>query len=161
MEQSKEKSRKGIGGWLILPLLGLIISPLRLIYMIYDDLWPIFSPDYWAELTNPDSLSYHPLWYSLLVFEVAGNLIIFLLGLAALLSFLRKSRKTPRLVIIWLLLALVFAAADTYFKGFIPGAAEQFDNISTSSDLWRTGITAVIWIPYFLASKRVKATFLN
>lgn len=160
MGQAEQKLRKGIGGWLILPLLGLIISPLRLIYMVYADLWPIFSPDYWEELTSPDSLSYHPLWFSVLVFEVAGNVIILLLGLAALLSFLRKSRRTPRMVVIFLFLALVFAATDAYFKSFIPGAAERLD-INQSSDLWRTGITAAIWIPYFLISTRVKATFLN
>jgi hypothetical protein len=158
MEQ--QKSLKGIRGWLILPLLGLILSPLRLIYMIYEEMWPIFSSDYWEALTSPTSESYHPLWWSVLIFEVAGNLTIFLLLLAALLSFLKKSRKAPKLVILWYLLAFVFAAADTYFRGYIPGATEQNDTI-LSSELWRTGITAAIWIPYFLVSKRVKATFAN
>jgi VanZ family protein len=160
MEQSKEKSLKGIGGWLILPLLGLILSPLRLIYMVYEDLWPIFSPDYWEDLTSPTSQLYHPLWSRVLIFEVAGNVTIFLLGLAALVAFLKKSRKAPRLIIMWLLLALIFAGADYYFRGYIPGAAEQYDTIFLS-ELWRTGITAAIWIPYFLISKRVKATFVN
>jgi hypothetical protein len=160
MAQSEQKSPKGIGGWLVLPLLGLIISPLRLVYMIYEELWPIFSADYWQELTSPDSLSYHPLWFSVLLFEVAGNTIVFFLGLAALLSYLRKSRKAPRLVILWFLLAFVLVAADTYFRSIIPGAAEQLAP-SASSELWRAGITAVIWIPYFFISKRVKATFVN
>jgi Protein of unknown function (DUF2569) len=160
MEQSQQKSLKGIGGWLILPLLGLILSPLRLIYMIYEDMWPIFSSDYWEDLTSPDSASYHPLWTSVLIFEVAGNLTIFLLGLAALLYFLKKSRKAPRLVILWLFLGLAFVAADSYFRGYIPGATEQYEAIP-SSELWRAGITAAIWIPYFLASKRVRATFVN
>ena len=160
MEESVQKSSKGIGGWLILPLLGLILSPLRLVYMIYEDLWPIFSPDYWEELTSPDSPFYHELWKSVLIFEVAGNLAVFLLGLLALISFLRKSRKAPRWIILWFLLAFVFVAADTYFRTYIPGAAEQLDTIPVS-ELWRTGITAAIWIPYFLVSKRVTATFVN
>jgi Protein of unknown function (DUF2569) len=160
MEQSQQKSLKGIGGWLILPLLGLILGPLRLIYMIYEDMWPIFSSDYWEDLTSPESASYHPLWRSVLIFEVAGNLAIFLLVLAALFTFLKKSRKAPRLVIMWLFLGLVFAAADFYFKGYIPGAREQYD-LMPSLEIWRAGITAAIWIPYFLASKRVKATFVN
>jgi Protein of unknown function (DUF2569) len=158
MEQ--QKSLKGIGGWLILPLLGLILSPLRLIYMVYEDLLPIFSPDHWEDLTSPTSQLYHPLWSRVLIFEVAGYVTIFLLGLAALVSFLKKSRKAPRLIILWLLLALVFEGADYYFKGYIPGAAEQFDTMFLSG-LWRAGITAAIWIPYFLISKRVKATFVN
>jgi Protein of unknown function (DUF2569) len=160
MGQSEQKLLKGIGGWLILPLLGLILSPLIKIYMIYEGLWPIFSPDYWEDLTSPSSELYHPLWSRLLIFEVAGNLTIFLLGLAALVSFLKKSRKAPRFVIMWLLLSLVFVAADTYFRGNIPGAVQEYDNI-LSSDLLRAGIPAAIWIPYFLISKRVKATFVN
>ncbi|MBO0798942.1 MAG: DUF2569 domain-containing protein [Blastocatellia bacterium] len=160
MEQSEKTAPKGIGGWLILPLLGLILSPLRLIYMIYEDLWPIFSPDYWDELTSPGSPSYHSLWKSVLIFEVAGNLIVFLLGLAALVSFLRKSRRAPRMVIIWFLLAFVFVAADVYFRGYIPGAEEQPDALPIT-EIWRIGITAVIWVPYFMISKRVRATFLN
>jgi hypothetical protein len=160
MAQSEQKSPKGIGGWLILPLLGLILSPLIKIYMIYEDLWPIFSSDYWEDLTSPTSELYHPLWTRVLIYEVAGNLTIFLLGLAALVSFLKKSRKAPRLVIMWLLLALVFVAADYYFRGYIPGAVQEYDNI-LSSELLRAGIPAAIWIPYFLISKRVKATFVN
>jgi VanZ family protein len=160
MGQSEQKLLKGIGGWLILPLLGLILSPLIKIYMIYEDLWPIFSPDYWDDLTSPTSELYHPLWSRVLIFEVAGNVTIFLLGLAALVSFLKKSRKAPRLVIMWLLLALVFVAADSYFRGYIPGAVQEYDNI-LSSELLRAGIPAAIWIPYFLISKRVKATFVN
>jgi Protein of unknown function (DUF2569) len=160
MEQSQQKSLKGIGGWLILPLLGLILSPLRLIYMIYEGLWPIFSSDYWEDLTSPGSESYHQLWTSVLIFEVVGNLAIFLVGLAALLSFLRKSRKAPKLMILWFFLALVFVGADTYLRGYIPGAALTYEAIP-SIELWRAGITAAIWIPYFLASKRVKATFVN
>jgi hypothetical protein len=160
MGQSEQKLLKGIGGWLILPLLGLILSPLRLAYMVYEDMWPIFSPDYWEDLTSPTSALYHPLWTRVLIFEVAGNLAIFLLGLAALVSFLRRSRKAPRFVIMWLLLGLIFVAADFYFRGYIPGAAQQYD-IIPDFELWRAGITAAIWIPYFLVSKRVKATFVN
>jgi hypothetical protein len=160
MAQSEQKLPKGIGGWLILPLLALILSPLIKIYMIYEDLWPIFSSDYWEDLTSPTSELYHPLWTRVLIFEVAGNLTIFLLGLAALVSFLKKSRKAPRLVILWLLLALAFVAADSYFRSYIPGAVQEYDTIF-SSELWRAAIPAAIWIPYFLISKRVKATFVK
>jgi hypothetical protein len=156
----EKKSLKGIGGLLILPLLGLILSPLIKIYSIYEDLWPIFSSDYWEDLTSPASELYHPLWTRLLIFEVAGQVTIFLLGLAALVSFLKRSRKAPRLVILWLLLALVFAAADFHFKGYIPGAVAEYDTIFPP-ELWSAIIPAAIWIPYFLASKRVKATFVN
>jgi Protein of unknown function (DUF2569) len=160
MEKSEQKSLKGIGGWLILPLLGLIMSPLIMAFSIYEDLSPVFSSDYWEDLTSPTSGLYHPLWERVLIFEAAGHLTIFLLGLAALVSFLRKSRKAPRLVIMWLLLTLVFVAADSYFRGYIPGGVEEFDS-SFLPGIWRAGIPAAIWIPYFLVSKRVKATFVN
>jgi Protein of unknown function (DUF2569) len=156
----EQKSPKGIGGWLILVLLGLILSPLRLILMIYWDMWPLFSTEHWDSLTSPDSASYHPLWNSVLIFEVAGNVTIFLLGLVALLSFLRKRRWAPRLVILCIFLNFVFAAADTYLIKYVIGAPGDLDFASTPEP-WVAGVTALIWIPYFLISKRVKATFVN
>lgn len=158
MENDDAKS--GIGGWLVLPLLGLLLTPLRIAYTLYNDMWPVFSEGYWEVLTTPTSEAYHRFWATLIIFEVIGNLVLILFTLAALWFFLRKSRHAPLMMIIWLVFNLAFVAADFFLAELIPTLAEQSDPESVK-ELIRAVIGAAIWIPYFLVSKRVKATFVK
>lgn len=150
----------GIRGWLILPLLGLFLSPFRISFFLYQEMWPIFSQGYWAILTTPTNETYHPYWAPLLVFEIVGNLLLIVATLAALYFFLTKSRYTPQIMIAWLAFILAFNVLDFFLADLIPAVAAQ-DDFESAKELARACIAAVIWIPYFLISKRVKATFVN
>ena len=59
MNQKAEPS--GLGGWLILPMLGLIFLPIKLGAMLATIYYPIFSEGYWEVLTTPESEAYHAL----------------------------------------------------------------------------------------------------
>jgi len=63
------------------------------------------------------------------------------------------------LVIMLLLSNLVFVAIDYFAADLIPFVAAQED-IGSLTELIRVFIGCVIWVPYFLVSKRVKATFV-
>jgi len=158
MSDVKEKSLEGIAGWLILPLLGLIIAPLRVSFFLYQQLLPVFTEGHWATLTTPGSGAYHPLWAPLLIGEIVGNVSVIALSLVALFFFLRRSLHAPKLVIASLAFSLLFVGADFFLADLIPAVAEQNDTES-AKELGRAIMGAVIWIPYFLVSKRVKATF--
>lgn len=160
MEKASEKSLEGIGGWLVLPLLSLSVTPFRLSFFLYKDLWPVFSKGHWGVLTTPGGEAYHPLWAPLLIFEVIGNLSIIVLCLIALWFFLKRSQLAPKLVISWLAVSLAFVATDFFLADLIPAVAEQSDRQSVR-ELGRSVVGAAIWIPYFLVSKRVKATFVR
>ena len=160
MEEKKPKSLQGIRGWLVLPLLGLILSPFRIALSLYKDIWPLFSQGHWQILTSPTSDAYHPLWAPLIISELVGNVAIIIVGLIALWFFLRKSRLAPRWVISWLALILLLVVADYALANQIPAVAAQKDP-ETIKELARSVIGAAIWIPYFIVSKRVKATFVN
>ena len=160
MFQPLEQSPNGIGGWLILPLLGLIVSPLRLSYHLYATFWPLISEGYWEALTTPTSEAYHFLWKPLLIFEVVCNVTSIGLGLVALWLLLRNSRLTPYFVISWLAFSVVFVAVDYFLGDLIPAVAEQSD-AESAKELMRSVIGAAVWIPYFLVSKRVEATFVK
>jgi hypothetical protein len=159
-EESSAKSPSGIGGWLILPLLGLIITPFKIGFALYADIWPAFSQGAWRTVTTPGNEGYHPLWVPLLIIESAGNVAIIAVGLIALWYFLRKSRSTAKLMVSWLGLILVMVLADYVLMNLIPELAEKWDPKSLV-ELVRPVLGAAIWIPYFLFSKRVKATFTN
>jgi hypothetical protein len=163
-EQPNEPAKQvpsGIGGWLILPLIGLILTPIRTGHTLWTHFWPIFSnPDIWFILGNPASANYHPLWIPYLLLEVIGNTLIVAGALFALWLLLRKSRHTPRFVIAWYLFAVVIVMLDPLIGELIPAVAAE-SNAESFQEIARSVLAAAIWVPYFLKSERVKATFVK
>ena len=158
MSQEVKPGPEGMGGWLILPLLGLIITPLRCFALIFTDLLPVFKEGHWEALTTPGYEAYHPLWAPLIIGELVGNIAIGVFSLVILVFFFRRSIYTPTLVIAWLGISFIFVLGDYLIADHIPFIAEIPDPES-AKEIVRAAIAALIWIPYFLVSKRVKATF--
>jgi Protein of unknown function (DUF2569) len=150
----------GIGGWLILVVIGLVVTPIRLTYLLMTTYVPIFRDGSWSQLTTPGMPAYHALWAPVLSFEIVGNMLILVLALVTLFCLIRKSRKTPKMAIALYGWAAVFVVIDSFVGNLIPAVAAQSDPASVK-ELMRSLIGAAIWIPYFLVSKRVKATFVN
>lgn len=151
---------KGIGGWLVLPAIGLVVTPFWIVITFVRDLLPVFDGETWAMLTTPGSAVYHPALAPLLIFELAANL--FLLGFTCYLLYLffNKSRNLPPLMIAWLLVSGVIVAVDTFWGLQIPIVAADAGT-SYYKDLIRAVIAIAIWVPYFTVSKRVKNTFVE
>lgn len=156
--ESPATAPQRLGGWLILIGLGLVISPFRLGYALISMYWPLFQNGTWGLLTTPGTDSYHALWGPLLVFEIIGNSGYLVLGLVALVLFFKRSRRAPKVITAWLIWGLVFVTADFFLSDLIPAVAASADNDSLR-ELVRTTISAAVWVPYFLVSKRVQATF--
>lgn len=158
MNQKAEPS--GLGGWLILPMLGLILSPIKLGAMLATTYYPIFSEGYWEVLTNPGSEAYHALWAPLLIFEIVGNSGFLIGAIVLLVFFFQRHHRFPTLMIWFLGLNLAFVGIDFFAADLIPAVAAAPDPESTQ-ELIRAITGAAIWIPYFLKSVRVKNTFTN
>lgn len=148
----------GIRGWLILPLLGLIITPLRLSGFLVTTFLPIFQEGYWEVLTTPGSEAYHALWAPILIFEISGNVLFIIFAVALLILMLQKHQKFPKLMITYLALNLLFVVTDYFVGDLIPAVAAQPDPEAVG-ELVRAIAGAAIWIPYFVTSERVKNTF--
>jgi len=161
-EFMNENSQKlnGIGGWLVLVIIGMIVTPIRTGYFLFSTYLPLFTDGILAAITTPGTKVYHALWAPLLIFEIVGNLGIITLSVLTLWHLFRKSRLTPRLGIAWLSWSLFFVVVDFFAANLIPVIAAQNDPDS-AREVTRTVIAAAIWIPYFLVSKRVKATFVR
>ena len=153
-------SPKGVGGWLILVILGLVISPIRIGHFLATTHWPIFRDGAWSELTTAGTAAYHHLWAPLLIFEIVGNVGSIVLAIVTLVFLFKKSRYTPRLAISWFAWMAGFVLVDFFVADLIPAVAAQSDPDSIK-ELVRSLASAGIWIPYFLVSKRVKATFVE
>jgi len=139
---------------------GLAIGIVRVSYFLFTHYVPLFTNGTWELLTTPGSEPYHPLWGPLLVFEIIGNLGAIALSALTLWQFTKKSRLAVKLAIATFAWSAVFVTTDFFVADLIPAIAAE-DDASSRSELTRTLVGAVIWIPYFLLSKRVKNTFVN
>lgn len=149
-----------IGGWLILLAIGLVLSPMRILLSISQDVMPAFKAETWTVLTTPGTEAYHPLWAPILIFELVGNCAFIILSIIAAVCFFQRRRIAPKLIIIFFLANLVFVGLDFVAADFIPALATQSDTESIK-ELTRVIITCLIWVPYLLVSKRVKKTFVR
>ena len=84
------------------------------------------------------------------------GLLVFLIYAAT--RFFGKKRNAPSTIIALLITSLVSSGLLLVIE--LGAGAEEFA-IENGKQLARSVIGAVIWIPYFRVSKRVKATFVN
>lgn len=139
---------EGIGGWLILVAIGLAVGPFSCLHGLYIDLRVLYLSQYQIAFAGRSGL------LLLVLFEAATN-TIFVIALVALnLLFYRKRKLFPGGMIVYLSGHLVLVLSDHL------GAMHY--NVHTSAvDVVRGTVSAAIWIPYFLVSERVKATFVR
>lgn len=138
-ENIDNKIARKLGGWLIFPfiqiLFGVIVGGLNLLhtFMAIHDLGPIS--------------------FNLKIVIILGYLIVLnLFRIIVLINLFQKSKRTPLLISILYTLYILeslrvfFSSNDlSYMIGYFIGG----------------GLLSIIWIVYFLKSKRVKETFVN
>lgn len=149
----------GLGGWLILVGIAIVVSPLRLLSIILSSAGS-FSLYKWHALTSPGGVSYHPLWGPLLILELLGHLTQLILTVFAAVLFFEKRRLFPRAFIGVLLFNAIFIVGDFIGVQFLHTSSEKTTAI-LARNFTQVVIGCSIWIPYMCISRRVKATFLR
>lgn len=158
---SNTKSKyQGIGGWLTLVALGLLVTPVMLAFHLLGTYLPLLTEGTLQALSDPSSEAYHPLWVPLITFEVVGNILMFLGYCYLLYIFFKRSETFPKSYIFLTVASLIFIAIDFFAADLIPAVAEQ-DDSEMLEQLIRAAIGCAIWVPYMLKSERVKATFVE
>lgn len=153
----EEKKPNGLGGWLILPAIGILLAPLRMLGNAYA---LIPEAGVWEQITTPGTELYHSLLGPLMIFEAIGNVAILIASLVLVVLFFTKSRHLPRLIIIVMLAGVLFQFAVQTVAEYIPATASSGD-ITEFKGLVQSIFACLIWVPYFLVSVRVKNTFVN
>jgi hypothetical protein len=149
----------GIGGWLILVAIGLILTPFRVAHALYESS-SLFSLNSWHELTVPGGSLYHPAMAPYCIFSILGNLTLLACSIVVASLFFNKRRTFPRLYICLLVGGMLLMTIDYAWGSMMPPTAEEM----TAADLrqvFRGWIACLIWVPYTLVSKRVRATFIH
>lgn len=151
---------KGLGGWLILVGIGVVIGPFRSMAAVMPLYYELFKNGSIEVLTTPGSSVYHPMWGPLLTFEILFNLLMILASFYLIYLFFAKSYFFPKLYILVVFLSAVFVPFDAWLVSFILTEEPIFDPV-TKSEMLKMLPSVIIWVPYMLFSKRVKVTFVE
>lgn len=158
-KQQRRKKLVGLEGWLALFVVGVGLSILLGIINLsgYGSTFSELST-LSAEVSNYVNAITPVLW-----FEILSN--IFVIGLAIwLIVLLAKHKKQAKTVaIIFLVSSAVLSIIDyawamSVFDTFNVTQYVQSELSKASGNTGRAVLVAFIWVPYFLVSKRVKAT---
>lgn len=150
----------GLGGWLILVGIGVVIGPISLLLALIPAYQPIFEDGTWEALTTKGSEIYTPYFSSLLVSEIAFNTLLVGASVYLIYLFFSKHYLFPKLYICIMAASLIFIPLDAWLVVQVFPDEPMFDP-ETTQDFGRSILTALIWIPYMLLSKRVRATFVQ
>jgi hypothetical protein len=144
---------EGLSGWLILVGIGLVIAPFRLLFAIFGTNLPFLLGS-----GNQEYLSSHPLTAALAGSEVLVNVLFFASMLALNYLFFKKKKGFPTYMILYHALnAILLSINHMAFQTLHP-TADLSAGLRTAVG---SVVGALIWIPYFLVSRRVKATFVH
>jgi hypothetical protein len=147
----------GLGGWLILITIGLFIRVGLYLFHLATDYMSVWDATRWDILTVPGAARYDPFWAPTLLFELTSMIVFLTLTILALILLFQKRWLFPRIFIALLLLTLLFKIIDSAMAGQIAELAHQ--NSLLDTDFFGVIVQAVIWVPYMLYAKRVRATF--
>ncbi|GAB5453192.1 MAG: hypothetical protein Hals2KO_35200 [Halioglobus sp.] len=157
---SNDDELKGLGGWLILVGIGVIVAPIRLLATYIPVYKPIFEDGTWEALTTVGSEAYDPLWGPLLISEIVYNSTMVFLSIYLIYLFFSKNHLFPKVYIAIVAVSLVFIPLDAWLVTKVLPAEPMFDP-ETTKEFVRVLVGALIWVPYMLFSKRVKLTFVE
>ncbi len=148
---------KPVGGWLILPAVGLIITPLMLLMQVFDP--AMFDQNTWAGLAE---FGDHTLGMYLFVGgELVYNAFYLILTLLVIVLFFQRRTSLPKVISVFYVVSFVGPLVDNLLVEVLMGnyVFDQSDQVETYREIGRSVIAAAIWVPYFNIAQRVKSTF--
>jgi len=157
-EASKKYNQ--IGGWLVLIAIGLVLTPFRVFYELIINAEEFYGIHTWNYIFQ-EHRSFNEFFLSLLiVFELIYNSIFIVFTIFLIILFFKRRSIVPRMMIIFYASTFLIITLDTFVAfGLNAELYSEAEKVQAFKDISRSFFSAVIWIPYFLISKRVKATF--
>ena len=149
---------RGIGGWLLLPAIGLLLFPGFVLFDLVVQQWPVFDEGMWPMLTTPGAPLYHPLWAPLIAGGIAYDLAILVFNGVVLFLLFGKSPRFPIAFIVFAAVNVLFFLLTGVLVWQIPVVAERGGE-ALIREVVPPVVAAAIWIPYMVLSRRVRNTF--
>ena len=141
------------GGWLVLPLIGLCLSPFLIIYGVVSEIQLVLAPN------TDETEQVFPGTKALVYSEIFLNSALLAFTIFVLVQFWRKKSIVPTLMIYLFASRALLAIADALAVHFVFHNQLDSANARALGQITGAAIVAAIWITYFLKSQRVAATF--
>lgn len=145
-----------IGGWLVLPGIGIILSPIMLMVGMVSS--GFFDTATWsAVLSIGEDKGLLMFMFGL---EVAGNGFLLVFSALVIILFYQRRTSLPRVITIFYVVNLAIPILDhVLIEALMPDLLGPADTDETTREAFRGIVAAAIWIPYFHLADRVKSTF--
>ena len=156
--ENAQPNRSGLGGWLGILLIGMIISSALLLVALVANL---DGGEYAKLFGNTWLVPTFLIWDTvyMIIFGFSSFLLIKRKVLA--IRVIKHSLWTFALINVFLVNAQMIDARNAVHAGLITQSMADNWTSSVGSDAGRAIIAALIWIPYLKRSKRVQSTLLN
>jgi hypothetical protein len=154
-------SPAGLGGWLILVGIGVVLLPFLLAFQLSQLYLPFFQDTLLWDAIDPSSGAYVPWFREYLFGSAALNLVLFGIALTNVFGFFGRKTWFPKLYITMLVFSVLLQVVDAWVAGFIvpDDPTVSFGAPEVMRGIIRSIGQALIWVPYMLISKRVENTF--
>lgn len=141
-----------IGGWLVLPAIGILLSPLFIFGEFVNSYAEgLYNVSNWELLYSESGLGFISYYF----IEQCLNTILLFSTVAICFLFFQRRTNVPKLMVAFYL----FNLGLQFFACFFSYAMNYAESIWEYS-LLASIVKCSIWIPYFLVSERVKNTFI-
>lgn len=157
--QAKHARLCGIGGWLILPIFGLLLSFGLIIHQYFNEAYLNFDLEVWQALTDPASEAYHALWQPTLLLAIVHNSLFMGFFPLHLINTFRRKVRVPTGFIYYYLANLLYLFLDMILSLLMPDELGPEVVQESVTAFTRFLVAAIVWIFYFKKSLRVKLTF--
>lgn len=156
--QTGDAALTGLGGWLILVGIGLVLRPIRSAISLFPTFSTYLDLNTWRVLTDAEHASYQPAYAVIAPLEMVGNLVLVIAPLLLLGLFFAKRRIFPTAMIAF----FAFEGGMTVFNivtSHLMTTTTEAQRLAAYGGLGGGLIAMAVWIPYFCVSRRVKLTF--
>ena len=154
-----DKAPVGIGGWLLIPVLGLPLGVFVLVKALYESL-PVYDADFWRAVVEGGTSGYQPYLGPFLLLGLAATLAhLALTGLTMVL--LTRRRTSFPSVYIWVHIFGIGVIAIDCVTTFLLPSLEDAEITKEIALAVRGIIVTLIWVTYMARSNRVGATFVR
>ncbi len=149
---------KNIGGWMVLPLIGLFVSPISFVYRMFND--QILEQSSINLIDGLEGVSSY-FGYLVYTFDILYYAFMIIFCGLLILLFFQKRTSLPNLIILFYIINVIGPIVDIGLWYFVSPEVfpTSLDEILSLED---SGIISfLIWGSYFFLSVRVKKTFVT